>query len=240
MELLPISLVVKGRRCVVVGGGEVATRKVEMLRKAQAHVEVISPDLGDDLARLALRGEIVCTCYALRARAARRCDPGDCRHRRPGSQRGGARRGRRPRHPGQRGRSTAAVHLRHARHHRPLADPDRHLHGRHLTGARAAAASAPGEPDPGRARPARGAGRAVPLAGEAAHRPARSRAGCSGSGSSAARCPSWPSPDRRSARARPSCRRSSAPSTSRRPRARSTWSARGRAIPICSPSGRCA
>ena len=58
MELLPISLVVKGRRCVVVGGGEVATRKVEMLRKAQARVEVIAPDLGDDLARLALRGEI--------------------------------------------------------------------------------------------------------------------------------------------------------------------------------------
>jgi uroporphyrin-III C-methyltransferase / precorrin-2 dehydrogenase / sirohydrochlorin ferrochelatase len=61
MELLPISLVVKGRRCVVVGGGEVAARKVEMLRKAQAHVEVISPDLGEDLAGLAVRGEIVCT-----------------------------------------------------------------------------------------------------------------------------------------------------------------------------------
>ncbi len=42
------------------------------------------------------------------------------------------------------------------------------------------------------------------------------------------------------ARARPSCRRSSAPSTSKRPTARSTWWARGRAIPICSPSGRCA
>jgi uroporphyrin-III C-methyltransferase/precorrin-2 dehydrogenase/sirohydrochlorin ferrochelatase len=60
MELLPISLVVKNRRCVVVGGGEVATRKIEMLRKAQAHVEVVSADLGDDLARLALRGEIAC------------------------------------------------------------------------------------------------------------------------------------------------------------------------------------
>jgi uroporphyrin-III C-methyltransferase/precorrin-2 dehydrogenase/sirohydrochlorin ferrochelatase len=59
MELLPISLLVKGRRCVVVGGGEVATRKVQMLCKAQARIEVIAPDLGDDLARLALRGEIV-------------------------------------------------------------------------------------------------------------------------------------------------------------------------------------
>jgi uroporphyrin-III C-methyltransferase/precorrin-2 dehydrogenase/sirohydrochlorin ferrochelatase len=58
MELLPISLVVRGRRCVVVGGGEVAARKVEMLRKAQASVEVIAPDLGENLAQLAHSGEI--------------------------------------------------------------------------------------------------------------------------------------------------------------------------------------
>jgi len=58
MELLPISLVVKGRRCVVVGGGEVAARKVDMLRKAQARVAVIAPDLGENLKTLALRGEI--------------------------------------------------------------------------------------------------------------------------------------------------------------------------------------
>jgi uroporphyrin-III C-methyltransferase/precorrin-2 dehydrogenase/sirohydrochlorin ferrochelatase len=59
MELLPISLVVKGRRCVVVGGGEVAARKVEMLRKAQAQVEVIAPELGENLAHLAQRRDIV-------------------------------------------------------------------------------------------------------------------------------------------------------------------------------------
>ena len=59
MELLPISLMVKDRRCVVVGGGDVATRKVEMLRRARAHVEVVSPDLGADLARLTREGEIV-------------------------------------------------------------------------------------------------------------------------------------------------------------------------------------
>jgi len=58
MELLPISLVVKGRRCVVVGSGEVAARKVEMLRKAQASVEVVAPDLGDNLAQLAQRNDI--------------------------------------------------------------------------------------------------------------------------------------------------------------------------------------
>jgi uroporphyrin-III C-methyltransferase/precorrin-2 dehydrogenase/sirohydrochlorin ferrochelatase len=58
MELLPISLVVKGRPCVVVGGGEVAARKVEMLRRAQAHVTVIAPDLGENLKTLTQRGEI--------------------------------------------------------------------------------------------------------------------------------------------------------------------------------------
>jgi uroporphyrin-III C-methyltransferase/precorrin-2 dehydrogenase/sirohydrochlorin ferrochelatase len=59
MELLPISLVVKGRRCVVVGGGEVAARKVEMLRKAQAQVEVIAPELGENLAQLAQCSDIL-------------------------------------------------------------------------------------------------------------------------------------------------------------------------------------
>lgn len=59
MELLPISLVVVGKRCVVVGGGEVAARKAQMLRKAQARVEVVAPDLGDNLARLAQRGEVL-------------------------------------------------------------------------------------------------------------------------------------------------------------------------------------
>jgi uroporphyrin-III C-methyltransferase/precorrin-2 dehydrogenase/sirohydrochlorin ferrochelatase len=58
MELLPISLVVKGRRCVVVGGGEVAARKVEMLRKAQALVTVVAPDLGENLKALVQRGEV--------------------------------------------------------------------------------------------------------------------------------------------------------------------------------------
>jgi uroporphyrin-III C-methyltransferase/precorrin-2 dehydrogenase/sirohydrochlorin ferrochelatase len=59
MELLPVSLVVKGRRCVVVGGGEVAARKADMLRRAQARVEVVAPDLGENLAHLAQQGEVV-------------------------------------------------------------------------------------------------------------------------------------------------------------------------------------
>ena len=42
---------VKGRRCVVIGGGEVAVRKVASLLKAEAKVAVIAPELGVALAQ---------------------------------------------------------------------------------------------------------------------------------------------------------------------------------------------
>src|ERR1700737_4547311 len=45
MGYIPIFLDVTGRRCVVVGGGEVAARKVESLLAAGAHVIVVSPSL---------------------------------------------------------------------------------------------------------------------------------------------------------------------------------------------------
>lgn len=49
----PVSLNIRGRKCVVVGGGEVALRKVRALLEHGAAVEVISPDLCPELARLA-------------------------------------------------------------------------------------------------------------------------------------------------------------------------------------------
>jgi siroheme synthase-like protein len=56
----PINLVrLEERRCVVVGGGDVARRKVESLLEAGAQqVVVISPELGDGLAQLQRRGRI--------------------------------------------------------------------------------------------------------------------------------------------------------------------------------------
>jgi uroporphyrin-III C-methyltransferase/precorrin-2 dehydrogenase/sirohydrochlorin ferrochelatase len=67
MELLPVSLVVRGRRCVVVGGGEVAARKAQMLRKAQARVTVVAPELGEALQRMQAAGEIEHECGRFRA-----------------------------------------------------------------------------------------------------------------------------------------------------------------------------
>ena len=49
MELLPIFMNVRGRPCLVVGGGEVASRKVNLLLQAHAHVVVVAPTLGASL-----------------------------------------------------------------------------------------------------------------------------------------------------------------------------------------------
>ena len=51
-KILPVSLLLENRRCLVVGGGGVAARKVGHLLDAGARVTVVSPDLGAELARL--------------------------------------------------------------------------------------------------------------------------------------------------------------------------------------------
>jgi len=45
MDQLPIFIKLKGRRCAIIGGGEIAARKIGLLRKADAAVVVISPHL---------------------------------------------------------------------------------------------------------------------------------------------------------------------------------------------------
>ncbi len=48
-KILPIALLIAGRRCVVVGGGPIATRKVRDLLDAGAHVHIVSPKITDQL-----------------------------------------------------------------------------------------------------------------------------------------------------------------------------------------------
>ena len=45
MDFLPIFINIKNRNCLLVGGGEVAARKVALLLRAGAHVTVIAPEL---------------------------------------------------------------------------------------------------------------------------------------------------------------------------------------------------
>ena len=58
MRYYPAFLDLEGRKCVVVGGGKVASRKVRRLLKAGALVTVISPGLDPALSRLKKRGAI--------------------------------------------------------------------------------------------------------------------------------------------------------------------------------------
>jgi uroporphyrin-III C-methyltransferase/precorrin-2 dehydrogenase/sirohydrochlorin ferrochelatase len=53
VDFFPIFLDLQNRDCLVVGGGKVAARKVALLLRAGASVQVVSPQLGDELARLA-------------------------------------------------------------------------------------------------------------------------------------------------------------------------------------------
>ena len=58
MDYLPIFVDMKNKPCVVIGGGEVAARKVALLRQAGATVTVVAPELGTNLSALRSSGEI--------------------------------------------------------------------------------------------------------------------------------------------------------------------------------------
>jgi len=58
MGYYPVFLEMKGRPCLVVGGGEVAQRKAEGLLAAGARVTVVSPELTAELAALKAEGRI--------------------------------------------------------------------------------------------------------------------------------------------------------------------------------------
>lgn len=58
MDYLPVFLQLRDRPVVVVGGGRVAARKVDLIRRTGARITVVAPELGDELRELAGRGEI--------------------------------------------------------------------------------------------------------------------------------------------------------------------------------------
>jgi uroporphyrin-III C-methyltransferase/precorrin-2 dehydrogenase/sirohydrochlorin ferrochelatase len=61
MKYLPVFLKLKGRSCLVVGGGKVAARKVAMLLRAGAVISVVAPALCDELEKLRESGGILHT-----------------------------------------------------------------------------------------------------------------------------------------------------------------------------------
>lgn len=58
MKLYPINLDIAGKSCVVIGGGEVALRKILGLLEAGARVKVIAPEICAGVEELFKRGEI--------------------------------------------------------------------------------------------------------------------------------------------------------------------------------------
>jgi siroheme synthase-like protein len=58
MTHLPLQLRVVERRCVVVGGGRVATRRVLQLLAHRAHVRVVAPEVSTTIVELAAEGAV--------------------------------------------------------------------------------------------------------------------------------------------------------------------------------------
>jgi siroheme synthase-like protein len=54
----PANLIVAGRRCVVVGAGRIASRKIEALLAAGADVRVIAPEIGSEVRAWADKGDL--------------------------------------------------------------------------------------------------------------------------------------------------------------------------------------
>jgi uroporphyrin-III C-methyltransferase/precorrin-2 dehydrogenase/sirohydrochlorin ferrochelatase len=59
MKHFPVFLDLKDRQCLVIGGGTVASRKVKNLLNSAAKVTVISPQVSDELSKLADHGKII-------------------------------------------------------------------------------------------------------------------------------------------------------------------------------------
>ena len=58
MDFYPVFMNLRGRRVLVIGGGEVAARKVDLLHSAGGRIVVVSPQLGRELAVRRAAGDI--------------------------------------------------------------------------------------------------------------------------------------------------------------------------------------
>jgi uroporphyrin-III C-methyltransferase/precorrin-2 dehydrogenase/sirohydrochlorin ferrochelatase len=70
--MYPVTLEIQGRRCLVVGGGAVALRKIQGLVEDGALVTVVAPDVVEPVAIMAAKGEITLERRAYRGDAAGR------------------------------------------------------------------------------------------------------------------------------------------------------------------------
>lgn len=57
-KLFPILVNIKDKKCVVIGGGQVAERKIKTLLKYGAKVTLISPEISENLRKIVEKGQI--------------------------------------------------------------------------------------------------------------------------------------------------------------------------------------
>ncbi len=57
-KTFPVNLLLKGRKCLVVGGGSVALHKIQLLLRAEADITVVAPEVDPEIAELESRKAI--------------------------------------------------------------------------------------------------------------------------------------------------------------------------------------
>jgi uroporphyrin-III C-methyltransferase/precorrin-2 dehydrogenase/sirohydrochlorin ferrochelatase len=73
MQQLPIFLNVRGKRTLIVGSGVAAARKADLLLRAGSDLTIVTPELGDELSRLAGSFEFTHQAAALQAEDLQGC-----------------------------------------------------------------------------------------------------------------------------------------------------------------------
>ena len=135
MRYFPLFLDVRDRKALVVGGGEEALRKVRLLLKTEARIEIVAPELHPELTDLAVGGNIA---WIGRRFVSSQLDganlvfvAADATH-----QRAGGGRGEEARHPRQCRRRCRPLLGHRAGDRRPRPARRRHRHRRRRSGAR--------------------------------------------------------------------------------------------------------
>ena len=57
-KTFPVNLLLKGRKCLVVGAGKIAARKIGNLMRVSADITVVSPDVSNEIKELVLKGAV--------------------------------------------------------------------------------------------------------------------------------------------------------------------------------------
>ncbi|MGB9711501.1 MAG: precorrin-2 dehydrogenase/sirohydrochlorin ferrochelatase family protein, partial [Thermodesulfovibrio sp.] len=57
-KLFPAFIDIKGKKCVVVGGGRVAERKIKTLLHYGARITLISPEINENIRKIVEKGQI--------------------------------------------------------------------------------------------------------------------------------------------------------------------------------------